>query len=120
MADEPTLPRHPAVSWDVQKQTISRSGKHGRHDDAPPLISTSSDPAVFSSDDDPALDNYAQGRRKKKLYVGAWYAQQPATAGAPSSDLSQHQPGHHSKRTLERQLDSGVWMGSDGTGASLS
>ncbi|KAF6803276.1 leucine Rich Repeat family protein [Colletotrichum musicola] len=121
MADEPTLPRlPPSVSWDAQTERFSNNPKKRRFDSkgnsvGPPSWSNSSDPAVFSSsDDDPGLDNYADGSRPKKRYVrGSWFHQQPASSdsatGEPRPAL---RPG---KRTLKRDLDSGVWLGSDST-----
>lgn len=84
---------------------------------AAPLFNDSSDPAVFSSDDDPALDNYVEGRRKRR-YVGSWFHQQPASSDSAFDEPRGHTrvvPLPRTKRTLKRQLDSGVWMGSDGT-----
>lgn len=118
MADEPTLPRlPPSISWDAQTERFSNNPRKRRYDlkgssVAPPSCSNSSDPAVFSSDDDPGLDNYVEGRRKKR-YVGSWFHQQPA-----SSDSATGEPRpalRRGKRTLKRDLDSGVWMGSDST-----
>ncbi|KAM0476381.1 hypothetical protein ACHAPX_006292 [Trichoderma viride] len=113
MSDEPSLPPLPAVSWDKQSQSFSfRSRKRGRSNhqagDSSPLLFNSSDPAVFSSDDDPGLDNYVEGRPKKR-YVGTWFQQRLATDDAPNTLLQQ------TKRTLTRDYDSGVFLGSDGT-----
>src|SRR5262245_13740755 len=84
MAEEPSLPKLPCVSWDERSQTFSNNPNPRKRarllkSHAPPLISTSSDPAIFSSDDDPALENYTQGRRKKRL-VGSWYEQHPTSS----------------------------------------
>lgn len=115
MAEEPTLPRLPAVSWDAETQTFKNTRKRARNHLSvpPPLFNNSSDPAVFSSDDDPHLDNYVGGRHKKKRYVGSWFQQQPASSDSTFSEESRQLP--KPKRTLERQVDSGVWMGSDGS-----
>lgn len=113
MAEEPSLPGLPAISWDSTTETFSNSRKRVRRDNAAQLFANSSDPAVFSSDDDPALDNYVQGRRKKR-YIGAWYAQHPASGDSFEDDV-RGRAAPKKKRTLERQFDSGVWMGSDGT-----
>lgn len=67
----------------------------------------SSSDAVFSSDDNPSADNYCQSRRKK-LYRGPWYAHHRMGETAEPK-----QPVQAGKRTLRRQYDSGVWMGSD-------
>ncbi|KAK1572904.1 leucine rich repeat family protein [Colletotrichum navitas] len=118
MADEPTLPSlSPSISWDAQTERFSNNPRKRRynfksHSVAPPSWSNSSDPAVFSSDDDPGLDNYVEGRRKKKKYVGSWFHQQPASS---DSATGEPRPALRGKRTLKRDLDSGVWMGSDST-----
>lgn len=111
MAEEPTLPRLPAVSWDQQTQTIStRTRKRARLDGpgAPPLATTSSDPAFFSSDDDPSIENYTRVRRKKRL-VGSWYEQQPA-ASSDSCFGEDALPPPKPNRKFVRHFDSGVWM----------
>ncbi len=157
MADEPSLPPIPpskaadAIFGPNRKRVrlnlldSSSASGHGLGTTAQQLLSNSSDPAVFSSDDDPALDNYAPeataGRsRKKKRYVGAWFAQHPASADStfdeviadgaeprgrtttttlpllPSSPVRQGRPSKKQRRTFERQFDSGVWMGRGGGG----
>ena len=99
--------------------------KRGRINDSAPCYhsSASSDPAVFSSDDDPALDNYQSYGRRKKRYVGPWFDQQPASSDSAVGDETQrsYPPPRRNrglpqpqKREFRRQLDSGVWMGTDG------
>lgn len=120
MADEPTLPQLPGVSWDERTQSIStRARKRSRLNEpsAPPMFATSSDPAFFSSDDDPAVENYTATRRKKRL-MGSWYEQQ----SVPSSDscfgddvIPQPKPN----RKFARHFDSGVWMGEAGDNVSV-
>ncbi|KAI0878025.1 hypothetical protein GGS24DRAFT_497323 [Hypoxylon argillaceum] len=112
MAEEPTLPSLPKVSWDSHTQTFTNTRKRNR-DGAPPqpLFSNSSDPAVFSSDDDPHVDNYVSGRHHKKRYIGSWFQQMPESSDSTFGEAAGPQPKPN--RTLERQLDSGVWMGSD-------
>lgn len=115
MSDEPTLPRLPGVSWDERSQSFSNNPRkrvRTRSRGALPPRHDSSDPAVFSSDDDPGLDNYVDGRRKKR-YVGSWYQQQPASSDSATGES--FQPPPKTKRTLARQMDSGVFLGSDGT-----
>lgn len=117
MSDEPSLPRLPAVSWDENSQTFSNNPRKRvraqRSRYSPSVGYNSSDPAVFSSDDDPGLDNYVEGRRKKR-YVGSWFQQQPASSDSTFSDVIVVPKGGQ-KRTLARQVDSGVFLGSDGT-----
>lgn len=114
MAEEPSLPPLPAVSWDEHTQSFSNNPRKRvrarRSSNAGPFFANSSDPAIFSSDDDPALDNYVEGRRKRR-YVGSWFQQLPVS----DSSIDESRPLPKPKRTLKRQLDSGVWMGSDGT-----
>ncbi|KAI0411668.1 hypothetical protein F5X98DRAFT_43427 [Xylaria grammica] len=112
MAEEPGLPSLPKVSWDSNTQTFTNTRK--RHRDgaaAHPLFSNSSDPAVFSSDDDPHVDNYVNGRHRKKRYVGSWFQQMPTSSDSTFGEAVGPRP--KPKRTFERQWDSGVWMGSD-------
>jgi hypothetical protein len=92
--------------------------------DSPPThSSTSSDPAYFSSDDDPALDNYQSHGRRKRKYVGTWFDQQPASSDSAVGDDAgssyppprrNRGPAQPQKREFRRQIDSGVWVGTDG------
>lgn len=112
MAEEPTLPRLPHALPSGSRPKRARGAASSPHE------STSSDPAFFSSDDDPALDNYqGQGRRKRR-YVGAWFDQQPASSdsGVDEETRPMRPPPRPStqKREFKRQLDSGIWMGPDG------
>ena len=71
------------------------------HEDSNP----SSDPPFFSSDPlDASIENYVQKSRKRQ-YRGTWWGQrtkqQHLTAGEPLT------------RTFVRNLDSGIWIGSD-------
>ncbi|KAI1109446.1 hypothetical protein F5Y14DRAFT_27953 [Nemania sp. NC0429] len=112
MADEPSLPSLPKVAWDSHTQTFTNTRKRNRNGTTPqPLFSNSSDPAVFSSDDDPHVDNYVEGRHHKKRYIGSWFQQMPASSDSTFAEMVGPQPKPN--RTFERQLDSGVWMGSD-------
>jgi hypothetical protein len=108
---EPSLPPPPqAVSWDAQTQSFAKR----KRSTASQLLSDSSDPAIFSSDDDPALDNYAEGRHKKKRYVGSWFQQRPASSDSGLSLLpeSSGRPVSRWRRPFV-PVDSGVFMGSD-------
>ncbi|KAL2142427.1 hypothetical protein VTI28DRAFT_1199 [Corynascus sepedonium] len=116
MADEPTLPLLPSRTG-VRK-------KRSRHSDSPPPPhSSSSDPAFFSSDDDPAIDNYQSNGRRKRRYVGTWYDQHPASSDSALGEEMQPsyppprrtRPPKPQKREFRRQLDSGVWMGAEGS-----
>lgn len=115
MAEEPTLPILPAVSWDERSQSFSQSSRKRTKLSGPgngaSSTCNSSDPAIFSSDDDPGIDNYVAGRRKRK-YVGSWYQQQPTSS---DSTFSEVRILPKPKRSFKRQLDSGVYLGSDTT-----
>lgn len=118
MSEEPSLPTLPAISWNQQSHTFAKGSRkrprpmHPSTGSTAPGLYSSSDPAVFSSDDDPGLDNYVSGRRKRK-YVGSWYQQFPTSSDSAFSDVAQ-QVLPRPKRTLRRDLDSGVFLGSDG------
>lgn len=95
--EEPTLPPHPPAAT-TYGQTLPIN-KRKRSVASQQLFSDSSDQPLFSSDDDPAAENYQDGqnRRKKK-----------------STSLFDR-----SHRTFERQADSGVFMGSDASFDSI-
>jgi hypothetical protein len=83
----------------------TRSSFH--HDD-----STPSDGPLFSSDPpDPSLDNYFQPQRKRQ-YRGTWW-------GEDTQDSQQTENSQRGKSGFARNLDSGVWMGSDNTEDSI-
>lgn len=107
---EASLPPIPAVSWDAQTQSLAKR----KRSTASQIFSDSSDPAVFSSDDDPALDNYVEGRHKKKRYVGSWFQQHPAPGSFDSGIAAGRRPASRGKRAFV-PVDSGVFMGSDGS-----
>jgi hypothetical protein len=68
---------------------------------------TSSDPAVFSSDEQaPSAESYSSKRRKDK-WTGTWW-------GAKVRDATMKR-----KRSFQRNFDSGIYMGSEGTDSSL-
>lgn len=102
--EEPTLPSMRPASEDESLPPISIAKR--KRCTAAHLFSDSSDVPVFSSDDDPAVENYANGRRTKRRFAGPWFGQDQQPVPGPS------QTGP-SKRTLQRQIDSGVFMGSD-------
>ncbi|ELR07141.1 hypothetical protein VC83_02397 [Pseudogymnoascus destructans] len=105
MADEPLLPSLPKGLAPSFYSNTGRPGKRARLSSAP----ASSDPPLFSSDDDPSAENYSDPKRRQKMrYKGPWYKQEP------DNSLS-NQGERKVKRTLERQFDSGVWLGSDST-----
>ncbi|CAG8971275.1 hypothetical protein HYALB_00001441 [Hymenoscyphus albidus] len=99
--DEDELPL-PKLAWDPSTNSFTNHRSRKRTRSTPPPFS--SDPALFSSDDDPSADNYTQERRKRK-FRGPWYQQVPADEADQKK----------AKRSFQRQHDSGVFMGSDGT-----
>lgn len=100
--EEPTLPPYPTGAWNEaalppnkRKRSITSQ-----------LFSDSSEPAIFSSDDDPAAENYQNGQaRNKRQYVGLWDRKFPVLEAESSASRT--------KRKFERQVDSGVFLGSD-------
>lgn len=113
MAEDPALPS--LATWSLGSAISSRRpSKRARPSSPVP----SSDSALFSSDDDPSLDNYTRGRQKKQ-YRGPWFQQEPASDGTfPGSQFkvrANRDGNHKSKRIFERQYDSGVFLGSDCT-----
>jgi hypothetical protein len=77
------------------------------HEDSNPL----SDPPFFSSDPlDASVENYVQNPRKRQ-YRGTWWGQRAKRQHLNNGELP--------TRTLVRNLDSGVWMGSDSSDDTL-
>ena len=91
-------------------------------------LHTSSDPALFSSDETPDAENYAGGkRRKKKHYAGTWWGEKIASSrlsragSASGSDTSSTRGPRRTalsidkrkKRQFTRNFDSGIFMNSD-------
>lgn len=110
--EEPSLPPLKAIAWDQHRQSISNPLKRVRPARLPSLA-TSSDPAVFSSDDDPDVTNYVEGRRKKR-YVGSWFQHNRTSSDSAFSEDRPPLPAMKAKRTFERNVDSGVYLASDG------
>ncbi|KAK6365376.1 hypothetical protein LTS17_011348 [Exophiala oligosperma] len=73
--------------------------------DEPTVPATSSDPALFSSDEQaPGAENYTDRRRKKRTFQGSWWDRHPAREGRRKSTRQ--------KREFTRNFDSGIFMGS--------
>lgn len=115
MADEPTLP--PLPSGTAENAPFSDYNPITNR--RPDLVShhsyshVSSDGPMFSSDDDPGLENYMDQGRTKKRSRGPWFKQEsskPVESGLRNDG--------EKRRKLERQKDSGVYMGSDGANDS--
>lgn len=77
------------------------------------LVHTSSDPALFSSDENPDVENYlGSKRRKKRTYAGTWWGEKQKMNGS-ASDTSSRGIVERVKRKFTRNFDSGVFMASD-------
>ncbi|KAL7818237.1 hypothetical protein V8C26DRAFT_50661 [Trichoderma gracile] len=106
MSEEPpSSPRLPAFTFQSRKRS---------HVSPQSLRFNSSDPAIFSSDDDPGLDNYVEGRRKKR-YVGSWFQQHLDSVDSSLDTGAGRVSTVPPKRSLKRDLDSGIFLGSDTT-----
>ncbi|KAK8158902.1 hypothetical protein IWX90DRAFT_482300 [Phyllosticta citrichinensis] len=71
--------------------------------------SSSSDAFLFSSDDAPeGVENYEIPTRRKRQYVGTWWAHQAKPARSPKRT-----PRPRAKKKLSRNNDSGVWLSSE-------
>ncbi|KAF2804283.1 uncharacterized protein BDZ99DRAFT_502692 [Mytilinidion resinicola] len=102
----PQLPAYPALQPQFSHPHIKKRG-YSNISDAP---HTSSDPPLFSSDDEPeaaGLENY-EGQRKKQKHAGPWWRQANGKSRRPASRSARAEG-------LERNFDSGVWMNSDDT-----
>ncbi|KAL8832925.1 MAG: hypothetical protein Q9170_004653 [Blastenia crenularia] len=94
-------PHHPPFS-DLPPFLLLQSRKRELEDEA---IGNSSDTPLFSSDDIPASsENYTEHRNKRQRKKLWWDHSKPG-----------YQPTvrRKSKRVFKRNMDSGVWMGSD-------
>ncbi|PHH61206.1 hypothetical protein CDD81_687 [Ophiocordyceps australis] len=107
---EASLPDLSAKNATKPSRKRTRSAHIAKASEAAPL--GSSDAAIFSSDDDPGLDNYVSGHRHKKQYVGSWFHQEPASSDSTFGDDRAVSPCS-GRRVLTRQIDSGVFCGSD-------
>ncbi|KAK8203054.1 hypothetical protein IWZ01DRAFT_486924 [Phyllosticta capitalensis] len=70
---------------------------------------SSSDGFLFSSDDAPeGVENYEIPNRKKRQYVGTWWAHEDKPATSPKRPRKPR-----TKKKLSRNNDSGIWLSSD-------
>ncbi|KAI9857680.1 MAG: hypothetical protein M1813_008100 [Trichoglossum hirsutum] len=105
MSTEPTLP--PLLPPTSSTNSFSRPPRKRTYKRTY-SPSTSSDPPLFSSDDHlfSGAENYTdEGRQRKKVFRGAWWDR---SCGDNVERVGE-------RRTLRRVMDSGVWMGSEGT-----
>lgn len=133
----PSLPRHHTQdSDDIQLpqnastmltyQSRKRSTRYYElqqlEDDAnSSSIHTSSDPALFSSDETPDAENYSGGkRRKKKTYTGTWWGERFLSTDSRGRRASSSASSRKVKRKFTRNFDSGIFMNSDEGSTDLS
>ncbi|KAK5937305.1 hypothetical protein PMZ80_010311 [Knufia obscura] len=111
---EPQLPR-PLFSRLNSRKRSARSDELQDDDVLSSSLHTSSDPALFSSDETPDAENYSGGkRRRKKTYAGTWWGEKLAKSRAGSKGLSSNaSSGRGKKRQFTRNFDSGIFMNSD-------
>ncbi|PHH54579.1 hypothetical protein CFIMG_003563RA [Ceratocystis fimbriata CBS 114723] len=124
MSEEPTLPPLPPIDKnDLHTQTpICNPRKRAlqRSECYPPSFATSSDPAIFSSDDDPSLENYEpSSERRKRRLVGSWYEHNVAAPSSSDSTFTddtvlQKPVRPVTRRIFTKNFDSGIYLGSDG------
>lgn len=93
----------------IAVSSFQRAQRLSRFDDR--SSQPSSDPALFSSDDIPAsgLENYhatVSGAGRKRRYRGTWWGEQVLDPKRKRADFKD-----------KRNVDSGVWMGSDESSA---
>jgi len=112
--DRPRHPKSQLLGLNSRKRSI-RSDE--LHDDCglSTSLHTSSDPALFSSDETPDADNYTGGkRRRKKTYAGTWWGEKLSKSRAGSHGSGSTGSSRRVKlRQFTRNFDSGIFMNSD-------
>lgn len=118
---EPKLPRPPFTRLSSRKRS-TRSNEIQDDDVLSSSVHTSSDPALFSSDETPDAENYSGiKRRKKKTYAGTWWGDRLSRSRASSRSLNSEKSSHkRGKRKFTRNFDSGIFMNSDDGSTELS
>ncbi|KAA8570113.1 hypothetical protein EYC84_002445 [Monilinia fructicola] len=111
MAEELFLPRLNRGNISSSTSATTNLSRKRVRDTPPP---DSSDPPIFSSDDDPSVEKYSQKRRKQR-FRGPWFDQQLASDSAIEDEPVDRKVPIRNKRTFSKKVDSGVFMGSDGT-----
>ncbi|KIW15260.1 hypothetical protein PV08_05305 [Exophiala spinifera] len=108
--DLPPIPQSAIIAAQTPprpRQSLLLARKRTRAEvyDDEPTLTTSSDPALFSSDEQaPGAENYTDRRRKKRTFKGSWWDRHPAREGLRKSARQ--------KREFTRNFDSGIFMGS--------
>ena len=136
MYNEPCLPQARLLDPIRDLSSRKRSSHCSILQDEPDLVHTSSDPALFSSDETPDAENYVGPKRRKKHYVGTWWGELALKRGLSSSSsrAGSVSSSSSSRRSLEiarislgvkkgrgrfkRNFDSGIFMNSDDSQAS--
>jgi hypothetical protein len=105
--DEVELPPLPTSQASPRKYPLSLLRRKRSRSEYELEPATSSDPALFSSDEPaPSAELYSAKRRKDK-WRGTWWGERSRAEAAKE------------KRLFKRSYDSGIWMGSEGTESSL-
>lgn len=119
---EPLLPATPPFpSLNVRKRPFLPSRGSSKYEaQLADALNTSSDPALFSSDETPDAENYSNGakRRKKKTYKGTWWDNELNKSRTDVVDGDESGPS--AKRKFRRNFDSGVFMADESSGTDLS
>ncbi|KKA30515.1 hypothetical protein TD95_002070 [Thielaviopsis punctulata] len=107
MSEEPALPPLPDLPASVLPCNPRKRALQSER--LPSSCFTSSDPAVFSSDDDPSLESYQpSSERRKRRLIGSWYEH-----NMPAVSADAH-PCETARGGLQRDFDSAVFLASDG------
>ena len=112
--DEPQLPKPQLFRLNSRKRSM-RSDELLEDDTLSNTFHTSSDPALFSSDETLDAENYSGSkRRRKKTYAGTWWGEKISRTIAGSRASSSNGSSHRvKKRQFTRNFDSGIFMNSD-------
>lgn len=122
-SDDIQLPQNTSTLLNHQSRKRSTRYYELRDDDDAnsSSIHTSSDPALFSSDETPDAENYSGSkRRKKKTYTGTWWGERFLSTGSRSRRASSSASSRKVKRKFARNFDSGIFMNSDEGSTDLS
>lgn len=106
--DLPPIPRTSRDHAPAEESSLPLNKRRQLYD----CESNSSDPPMFSSDGPQTTigaENYSHDlKRRKTKYLGTWWGEKHAGPGPEDG-----------RRKFTRNLDSGVWMGSEGTDDSF-
>ena len=105
--DEVELPPLPASQASPRKYSLSLLRRKRSRSEYELEPATSSDPALFSSDEPAPSAELYSAKRRKDNWRGTWWGERLRAEAAKE------------KRLFKRSYDSGIWMGSEGTESSL-